>query len=203
MEVSAGKLAGRFRLLGLLDSPMTWQAETLVLGETISMKRAQGGPHAEFDMLYLPAVLNQGQLRWSGARMIGEDLSILGNGRLSPHGVLAVMRLVASPELAQELAKGLHGVGIAADAWWYNLDTPDRKVRDLTVSGSLSDPMVDAGGRDHAVMPLYDVIGALFDFSRLEMKQDEGLVPPGEVIKKEPNEVSNKTLHKGEQLENH
>ena len=76
------------------------------------------------------------------------------------------------------------------------------------MSGSLSGPIVDAGGREHAAIPLYDVIGALFDFSRLEMKQDEGLVPmlkkaPNEVIKKVPGEVPNKTFNKGAQLEDH
>ena len=144
LHVGAGKVAGKFRFFGLLDSPMTWQAEMLLLGEGVSVSRGKEGEQGhrmDFDVMYLPAILHQGKLHWGGAKMIGEDLSV------------AVTRLVASPEVAGKLSKSLQRAGLADESWWHDLDTPDRKVRDLTVSGSLYDPVVDAGN-SYARVPL-------------------------------------------------
>ena len=89
-----------------------------------------------------------------GLKMLGEDFSVLGNGRLSMRGgLMSVTRLVASPEVAEVMEKSFRRAGMVEEGWWYDMYTPDRKVRDLLVSGSILNPKIDAGPR-HASMQL-------------------------------------------------
>lgn len=158
MHVSAKVLAARLRLLGLLKDPISWKAEAIALGEGVTVQAGHGRPRVTFDSLYIPAILQQGKLHWMGVRLLGEDFSILGNGRLSMHGgIVSVTRLVAAPEVAEVMEKSIMRAGMADTWWWYNMDTPDRKVRDLTISGSVLNPLIDAGP-SHAAMPLSRLI---------------------------------------------
>jgi len=117
----------------------------------------------------------------------------LGNGRVSVgDGVLCVTRLVVSPEVAQMLSRGLHGSGLAGykSRWWEDLDTPDRKVRDLLISGSLTDPVVDAGHL-HESQPVGEIVGSTLNFIREEMKEEGkelAPVPNKELLNKKKNE---------------
>jgi hypothetical protein len=166
LKLSARKMMARFKLMGLSTNPATWKGELLVLGEGISVGAPQRGQHVVFDVMHFPAALRGGRLYWNGFKMVGEDLSLLGNGRISMSGgIVAVTRLVASPEIAVEMTKGLHNAGIAEDRWWYDFGTPDRQARDLTVSGRLNDPVVDAGPA-HASIPLARLLGPIVESAR-------------------------------------
>ena len=154
MHASARLVAGRFRLLGLLADPLNWKAEAVVVGEGVTVQAGQGRPRVTFDTIYLPAILHQGRLHWVGFKMLGEDFSVLGNGRLSMRGgLISITRLVASPEVAEVMEKSFRRAGMVEKSWWYDMYTPDRKVRDLLVSGSILNPKIDAGPR-HASMQL-------------------------------------------------
>lgn len=174
LEVNAEQLAGRFRVNGALTSPMSWRADGVVIGKNIGVREIHGSHDVVFDRVYVPAVFRQGQLRWTGARMIGEDISILGNGRISVgDGILSVTRLVVSPEVSEMLSRGMHGAGLVRNGlrWWDDLDTPDRKVRDLLVSGSLVDPVMDAGYQ-HTDVPVWEIVFSTLKFIREEMKEE-------------------------------
>ncbi len=195
LVVQADGLAGRLSLSGALSNPMSWRAEGLMLGEAVGLKEEHGGHDVVFDEVVLPAVFRQGQLRWSGARLIGEDVAVLGNGQASMRdGILSVTRLVASPEVAEMLRRGLNGAGLirAGGRWWSDLDTPDRKMRDLVVSGSLADPVVDAGEKN-ADFPVGQVVTTTLKFIREEMKEEGKDLAP----------VPNKELLNGVKHENH
>jgi hypothetical protein len=195
LEVQAKELAGKFSLGGSLSNPMSWRAEMLLLGKDVEVKEEHGSHDVVFEEVALPAVFRQGQLRWSGARMIGEDISVLGNGQVSVRdGILSVTRLVASPEVAKMLSRGLNGAGLirAGGRWWSDLDTPDRKMRDLVVSGSLADPMVDAG-KKNVDLPVAQVVMTTLKFIREEMKEEGKNLAP----------VPNKELLNGVTHENH
>ena len=154
IHASAKLVAGRFRLLGLLADPLNWKAEAVVVGEGVTVQAGQGRPRVTFDTIYLPAILHQGRLHWVGFKMLGEDFSVLGNGRLSMRGgLISITRLVASPEVAEVMEKSFRRAGMVEESWWYDMYTPDRKVRDLLVSGSILNPKIDAGPR-HASMQL-------------------------------------------------
>lgn len=179
MHVSAGLLAGRFRMLGILGNPLSWRAEALLVGERVTVQPGRGRPRVTFDAMYFPVVLHQGKLHLMGYKMLGEDLSILGNGRLSMRGgLVSVTRLVASPEVAENLEKSLRRAGMSDTWWWYNMGTPDRKVRDLVISGSILEPVIDAGPQ-HAAMPLRQLI-------RLIMQPEEKQQADGPLIMPQP-----------------
>ena len=148
-----------------------------VLGASdLSVIEKHGGHQVHFDELSIPAVFQQGTLRWSSARMIGEDLSILGNGQVSVRqGVTAVSRVVVSPEIAAELRRAMFGAiggkSIGWAAWWEDLDTPDRKYRDIYLTGDLHDPQVDLG-KNHGELPLWNTLASTLQFIRVEMKEE-------------------------------
>ncbi len=195
LVVQADELAGRFSLSGALSNPMSWRAEGLMLGEDVGLQEKHGGHDVVFEEVVLPAVFRQGQLRWSGARLIGEDVAVLGNGQVSARdGILSVTRLVVSPEVAEMLRRGLNGAGMirAGARWWSDLDTPDRKMRDLVVSGSLADPVVDAGEKN-ADLPVGQIVTSTLKFIREEMKEEGKDLAP----------VPNKELLKGVKHENY
>jgi len=195
LEVEAKKLAGRFRLSGSLPSPMSWRADMRLVGNGVGVKEEHGSHDVVFDEVALPAVFRQGRLRWSGVRLIGEDISVLGNGQVSVRdGVLSVTRLVVSPEVSTMLTRGLNGSGVVKSGyrWWQDLDTPDRKVRDFVVSGSLADPMVDVGDKK-TDLPIFQLVASILNFMREEMKE-EG---------KELQVIPNGKLLEGANHENH
>jgi len=174
MEVKGDQVAARFRCVGQLMQPMTWSADMRCLGENVRVKEEHGGRDILFDEIVIPAVFRQGSLRWSGVRMIGEDLSVLGNGRVSVRGgVLSITRLVASPEVSGMLNRGVHGAGLLRNGprWWQDLDTPDRQVRDLLISGSLMELVVDAGYH-HEEIPVWPMVQTTLQFIREEMKEE-------------------------------
>jgi hypothetical protein len=96
-------------------------------------------------------------------KMLGEDVSILGNGRVSMRGgMVSVTRIVASPEVAEVIEKSLSRAGMVEKRWWYDMYTPDRKVRDLIVSGSILNPLIDVGPR-HARLPLSHLLNLIMN----------------------------------------
>jgi len=114
MHASAKLVAGRFRLLGLLADPLNWKAEAVIVGEGVTVQAGQGRPRVTFDTIYLPAILHQGRLHWVGFKMLGEDFSVLGNGRLSMRVVLLAL-LVWWP-LLRWLRSWRKVLGVRA--WW-------------------------------------------------------------------------------------
>jgi len=161
LDMSARGLAIKSQLVGLASNPLTWQGKFLTWGHDLTVTGLRGNQRLPFDELRLPVILRGGKLYCGDARLVGEDLSLMGNGHASMQGgMLAVTRLVASPEIATELAKSIHRAGVAEGAWWHELETPDRLVRDLTVSGSLYQPIVDAGD-NYAGVRLTKLLGPL------------------------------------------
>ena len=175
LEAEADEVVGRFRCSGMLQSPVTWRANMLMLGSKIKVKESHGGRDISFDEVVVPAMFRRGTLQWSGLRLIGEDVSVMGNGRLSVRGgVLAVTRLVVSPEVGQMVSRALDGAGFVRHGtrWWDDLETPDRKIRDLLVSGTLQEPMIDAGYQ-YRELPVWELVGTTYQFIWNEMKEEE------------------------------
>ena len=186
MHASAAMIAGRFRLLGLLADPLGWKAEGMLVGEGVTVQAGEGRPRVTFDTIYLPAILHRGQLHWPGFKMLGEDFSILGNGRLAMRGgIVCVTRLVASPEVAEVMEKSLDRAGMVETGWWYDMYTPDRKVRDLIVSGSIVNPTIDVGPR-HARLPLSHLLNLIFHPEKNKvLPEARVVVPESEVLQSE------------------
>ena len=201
MHASARLLAGRFRLLGLLADPLNWKAEAVVVGEGVTVQAGQGRPRVTFDTIYLPAILHQGRLHWVGFKMLGEDFSVLGNGRLSMRGgLICVTRLVASPEVAEVMEKSFRRAGMVEKSWWYDMYTPDRKVRDLLVSGSILNPKIDAGPR-HASMQLSQLMRlAMHPGINKNLQEGGGVIEPKQkpILESSPRETPSPAENKND-----
>lgn len=174
VDLQAGKIAGKIKASGALTKPMTWKSSAIVMADQLSMTEKHGDHKIHFDELSIPAVFQRGSLRWSSARVIGEDVSVLGNGSVSVRdGVNSVTRFVVSPEIALGLRRAMNGAHLikSGDRWWQDLDTPDRKYRDVCLTGPIAAPEVDIGGR-HGKLPLWKTLASTLHFIRVEMKEE-------------------------------
>lgn len=174
MDADADSLIARLRVTGLLHQPDSWRADGMLAARNFTVHEHHGNRDVVFEEIYVPVVFRQGTLRWSGVRLMSEDLAVMGNGSVSLRdGHLSVTRIVASPEVAGELMRGVYGSQLsgARDRWWQDLITPDRKVLDLLVSGSLLEPNIDLGS-DHADVPLFPLVAEIVGFIRNEMKEE-------------------------------
>lgn len=174
LHVSADRFGAMLRCSGLLQSPMSWRGDMQIQGRAIRVREGHGGKDVVFDELRVPAVFRHGRLNWAGVRLIGEDLSVLGNGQISAEGgVLAVTRMVVSPDVGALVMRGLYGAVIPPNGleWWEDLVTPDRKFRDLLIHGDLSAPKVDIDYY-HRYKPLWKTVKNTIVFIRQEMKEE-------------------------------
>lgn len=173
LDVKSDQLAGRARASGSLVNPLSWKSSMLVQSSGFSVLEKHGGRQLHFDELFIPAVFQVGTLNWSSARVIGEDISFLGNGRLSiQDGITSVTRLVAEPELARTLQEAMIGAHLTGHhVWWEDLETPDRKYRDIHIMGPLTEPSIDLGPK-HVDFPLWQTLSAVIHFIREEMKEE-------------------------------
>ncbi|MBK1856092.1 hypothetical protein JO972_14060 [Verrucomicrobiaceae bacterium 5K15] len=172
-DVKAEQASGRLQITGSVTHPMSWRAGMVAQASQVELKELHGNNVIRFDEVSVPAMFQQGRFRWSSVRVIGEDLSVLGNGSVSLHeGVNSVTRLVASPELAVVLKNAMIGAGmVSRRRWWEDLDTPDRQYRDIYVRGSLIDPQVDLSAQ-HTDVPLWQALASVMHFIRVEMSEE-------------------------------
>ena len=179
LDVKAENLSGRFQAAGSMTKPMSWRSSMVMLSNNITVSEKHGGRQLHFDELSLPAIFQQGQLNWQSARVVGEDVAFLGNGQISfRHGANTVTRLVVSPEVAAELHSAMVGAGLVNwRGWWKDLDTPDRKYRDLHVRGNLKSPSIDLSSK-HEDLPLWQTLAEVLDFIRVEMSEEGVALQP-------------------------
>ncbi|MGJ8676190.1 MAG: hypothetical protein ACSHX0_01600 [Akkermansiaceae bacterium] len=175
----ADQVRGEIGAAGYFFNPVSWRGAMLATATNLHIKEKHGNQQIQFDEVSIPLFFSQCQFHWSDVRLVGDDISILGNGGLSVHNVLAVTRFVVSPEFAAGADSFLLGSMIKRrhGSWWSNLETPDRKVRDLVISGNLKDPLVDAGDKKEQ-MPLSRVIELAMTFIRNEMKEEGKVLQP-------------------------
>lgn len=177
---AAERVEGRLSCSGLLRHPSSWRGAISLAGRQVRVSERHGGRDVIFDDLQVPLVFSARAAQWGGLRVVGEDVAILGNGRVSrDEGVVAVTRLVVSPEVAELVSRGLHGAGLSVNGqrWWQDLDTPDRKMRDILIWGPLIDPVIDLGPK-HEAAPLRACVGRWLGFVRQEMDEQLLLLPP-------------------------
>lgn len=132
----AGELATNGRFRGLLLAPATWQGDCSVDGAAISINA--GEHHASFDNGSCFIALRGGVLSCLDARMVGDDLSLLGNATLFADGRAAgVLRLVAAPDAILGIVKRFFPKCQPAPALT-PLNTPQRVACDIEVFGTLN-----------------------------------------------------------------
>lgn len=155
ITAEAREAAARAMFLGRLLVPGTWQGELLAEAADIELKHSQRD--LRFDRASTAVVLRGGTLSCLDVRLIGEELSLLGNGTLLADGRLAAaLRLVAPRET---VAPTLHRMfpDLSSAPACLELSTPQRVACDLSVAGTWQEPLLRIGA-DGAFHPLYPAV---------------------------------------------
>ena len=148
-EGSAAHILGGARFRGFLTAPGTWQGDCLAETAAISIKTSEH--HATFDNGNCCFALRGGVLSCLDARLIGENLSLLGNATLLADGRAAgVLRLVSAPETTLGILKHFFP---AADPVLTPMASPQRVACDVEVSGSLGALQLSIGHHGPIVQP--------------------------------------------------
>ena len=134
-HAEAASIAASARFRGLLLAPGSWLGE--FVAETTSVSARIAGHDARFDRGNALAVLRGGTLSCLDARLIGDDLSLLGNATVLADGqTAAVLRLVAPPETLSAIT--IHALPNSQQPPAFTpLATPQRAALDLELSGQI------------------------------------------------------------------
>lgn len=142
-SAGASEIAGSFRFRGNLAAPTTWHAD--VIGNAASPDFQFQGKQTRFDNGRFVTMLRGGTLSCVDARLIGDELSFLGNGTVLSNGkAAAVLRIVAPPETTMSIVNQFFP-GLKAPPAFSAMSTPQRAALDLEAFGSIGDLQVRLG----------------------------------------------------------
>ena len=135
-KASAKSIAANFRFRGLLLAPGSWQGDLVVEADSPKFKISEHD--AAFDRGSAVSLLRGGVLSCVDARLIGDELSLLGNATLLADGrCAAAARLTASPDSLNSIASwafpDLKGAPSLTP-----LSTPQRAAFDLEAAGNIT-----------------------------------------------------------------
>jgi hypothetical protein len=143
-------IAMNFGFRGLLLAPPTWQGDFVAESQATSLRVA--GHEVKFDRGGVVTVLRGGRLSCVDARLIGDELSLLGNATLLADGrAAAALRLVAPPANLEGMVK--RAFPTLESPSLTPLGTPQRSAFDLEAFGKISQLFLRLG-RDGPIMNL-------------------------------------------------
>ena len=139
----AAEVAASLRFHGNLVSPATWQAD--VIGNATRPVFRFQGRETRFDKGHFVTMLRGGTLSCVDARLIGDELSFLGNGTVLSNGkAAAVLRIVAPPETTMSIVHQFFP-GLKAPPAFSSMSTPQRAALDIEAFGSIGDLQMRLG----------------------------------------------------------
>jgi hypothetical protein len=134
-QIEAESITAATRFRGLLLAPATWQGDLVIESTSPSVHLASHD--AKFDRGNAVTVLRGGILSCVDARLIGDELSLLGNATLLADGRLAgAARIVAAPGTLTSIASQTFPLVKEAPILT-PLSTPQRSAFDLEASGTI------------------------------------------------------------------
>lgn len=134
-RASAQSIAAEARFRGLLLSPASWQGDFLAESRFPVIRVPER--EMRFDRASTITVLRGGILSCADARLIGDDLSLLGNATVLTDGRCAgALRLIAAPETVSYGAKRLFPM-LPGEPSLTPLSTPQRAAFDLEAFGNI------------------------------------------------------------------
>ena len=141
VEAESVRVQGRF--LGALAAPATWSGD--FLAEVKGLHGTLGGREFTFDEGQALTLLRGHILSCLDARLVGEEISLLGNATLLADGRAAgVIRFVATPESIQAITNHFFS-GISPPPVTSPLGTPQRVAFDLHTFGRIGDMSLQLG----------------------------------------------------------
>jgi len=150
-RAEADTISANARFRGLLLAPGTWQGD--LLAEVLAPSARIAGHDAKFDRGSAITILRGGILSCVDARLIGDDLSLLGNATLLADGrAAAALRLVAPPDSVTAIVNRTFP-NIPQPPALTPLSSPQRAAFDLEASGNIRHLFLRLG-HDGPVMEL-------------------------------------------------
>lgn len=141
-QASAEAITANARFRGLLLAPGTWQGD--LVAESVAPSICVAARETRFDRGSAVTVLRSGVISCVDARLIGDELSLLGNAMLLADGRAAgAARLVAAPESVTAIARGIFPTLTAPSLT--ALSTPQRAAFDLEAFGNISQLFIRLG----------------------------------------------------------
>ena len=135
-QAAAESITANLRFRGLLLAPGSWQGDLVLEAASPSVLIAEH--ETKFDQGRAVTILRGGLLSCVDARLISDELSVLGNASLLADGRAAgAVRLVAAPESAAAIVSRVFP-NIQGGPSLTPLATPQRAAFDLEAFGTLS-----------------------------------------------------------------
>jgi hypothetical protein len=151
LTASSPEAGGQARFFGYLLAPGSWHGDLLVAAAAPEVCRPKRT--FSFDRGVCAAVIRGGMLSVVDARLVGEEVSFLGNGTLLADGRLgAVVRIAAPPQVALATAAGVFPA-LDFKPQTTPLSSPQRVALDISLTGTLAEPLVRVG-EGAAFLPL-------------------------------------------------
>lgn len=149
--IAADAIGANARFRGILLAPGTWQCD--LIAEAIAPSARFAGHDAKFDRGGAVIVLRGGMLSCVDARLIGDDLSLLGNATLLADGrAAAALRMVTQPDTANAIVNRVFP-NIPQPPALTPMSTPQRAAFDLEAFGNIRQIFLRLG-KDGPVMEL-------------------------------------------------
>jgi hypothetical protein len=131
------------QIRGQLLFPSTWKAS--FVNQSTKPSVTSNGQETKFDEARSLTVLQNGSISCVDARIVGDQLSMLGNATILSTGSTAgVLRIVAPPETTIGIVNRFFP-GLQAPPAFSSMSTPQRVALDIEASGSLGDIQIRLG----------------------------------------------------------
>ncbi|MFD0894448.1 hypothetical protein KBB96_06490 [Luteolibacter ambystomatis] len=142
-ECSVREYRSTARFGGFLSHPFSWKGATQVEASGISLS-LPGQPACHFDRGGATLLMANGIVSCPELRLIGDNLSLLGNATVIPDGRAAgVLRIVAEPSFAMSLTTHFQRSGKRIA--FGQLGTPDRLASDILIAGNGEGTLIQLG----------------------------------------------------------
>jgi hypothetical protein len=139
------KVQSLHRAGGFLLGPSTWRGESLLIAE--SPRLSLGTMAKDFHLLQAHILLVAGALQCSDFRLIGDEISLLGNGAVLPDTqLLSVLRVVASPRDAAFIESLMNGITPETPQYLLPFGNADRRGADFLFGGGIFHTWVSLDG---------------------------------------------------------
>ncbi|MGC4015259.1 MAG: hypothetical protein QM755_12195 [Luteolibacter sp.] len=146
------------RFGGFLKHPSSWQGQVQAEASGVSLS-IPDQPSFEFGRSGATFLMGNGIVTCPDVRMIGDNLSLLGNGTAIPDGrAAAVLRIVAEPSVAAGLTAHFQRCGVKLA--FGQLGTPDRLAADI-MAGANSEGMRIQLGQGGDIVGAADALEAV------------------------------------------
>ena len=131
LHAKLGSIAGEGRFQGYALAPGSWQGQCVM--QSLLIDAVFAGNKASFNQGQALIVFQQGILRCIDARLVGDDLSLLGNGMALSDGRFAShLRIVAAPESLAAISRRIQN---DSPLQLTPLSTPQRAALDMRAFG--------------------------------------------------------------------